>query len=75
MCVPGKFSAPSALQIACAFQESVHVIILSQNCAGNKLKSYEIMRIKMLAALDKTKPNTRIVRELNWAAVKHVSVK
>jgi len=23
--VTGKFSAPSALQIACAFQESVHV--------------------------------------------------
>jgi hypothetical protein len=58
MCVTGKFLAPSALQIACAFQESVYVIILLQNCAGNKLKSYEIMRIKMLAALDKTKPST-----------------
>jgi hypothetical protein len=72
MCVTGKFSAPSALQIACAFQESVHVIILSQNCAGNKLKSYEIMSIK---TLDKTKSSTGTVRELNWVAVKHVSVK
>jgi hypothetical protein len=72
--VTGKFSALSALQIACAFPESVHVIILSQNCAGNKLKSYEIMRIKMLAVLDKTKPSTGIIRELNWAAVKHASV-
>jgi hypothetical protein len=50
-------------------------IILSQNCAGSKLKSYEIMRIKMLAALDKTKPSTGIVRELHWAAFKHTSFK
>jgi len=50
-------------------------IIISQNCAGSKLKSYEIMRIKMLAALDKKKPSTGIIRELNWAAVKHTSVK
>jgi hypothetical protein len=50
-------------------------IILSQNFADSKLKSYEIMKIEMLAALDKTKPSTGIISELNWAAVKHTSDK
>lgn len=50
-------------------------VILWQNCAGNRLKSNKIMRIKMLAALDKTNPSTGIIRELTWAAVKHTSVK
>jgi len=34
------------------------------------MKIMKIMKIKMLAALDKTKPSTGIIRELIWAAVK-----
>jgi hypothetical protein len=49
-------------------------IILSQNYAGNKLKSYEIMRIEILATLDKTKLSTGIIRDLNWAALEHTTV-
>jgi hypothetical protein len=40
-----------------------------QNHAGSKQKSYEIMRTKMFAILDKAKPDTGNTRGLNLAAV------
>jgi len=48
--------------------------ILLRNYASRKQKSYEIMTMKMFAPLDKTKPNTRNIRDLNWAAVKRTTV-
>jgi hypothetical protein len=37
--------------------------------AGNKQKSSKIMKMKMLATLDKVKPDTNSIRGLNLAAV------
>jgi hypothetical protein len=48
-------------------------LILSQNYAVSKPKSYEILCAKMLAKLDKKKPNTGIIKGLNWATVKHMT--
>ena len=39
-------------------------MILLQNYAGSKQKSYEIMTVKMLTTLDKVKPNTGSIRGL-----------
>jgi hypothetical protein len=49
-------------------------MILVQNYAGSKQKSYEIMTVKMLTTLDKVKPSTGSVRGLNLAVVKHMIV-
>jgi hypothetical protein len=37
-------------------------MILSQNYAGSKQKSYKIMKIKMFATQGKVKPNTENMR-------------
>jgi hypothetical protein len=42
--------------------------------AGNKQKSYKIMKMKMFATLDKANLDTRNIRGLNLAAVKHTTV-
>jgi hypothetical protein len=49
-------------------------IIIQQNCAGNKQKSYEIMRMNMFAVYDKAKPDIGNIRDLNLAAVKLTAV-
>jgi len=49
-------------------------MILLQNYAGSKQKSYEIMTVKMLTTLDKVKPSTGSIRGLNLAVVKHMIV-
>lgn len=49
-------------------------MILLENYAGSKQKSYKIMTMRMLAALEKAKPNIRNQRGLNLVAVKHTAV-
>jgi hypothetical protein len=49
-------------------------MILLQNYAGSKQKSYKIMTMKMFTILDKAKPNTGNIRGLNLATVKHTTV-
>jgi len=49
-------------------------MILLQNYAGSQQKSFKIMTVKMLTTLDKAKPNTRSIRGLNLAVVKHMIV-
>jgi hypothetical protein len=44
------------------------------NCAGNKQKSYKIMRINMFIAEDKAKPDTKNIRGLNFVPVKPKTV-
>jgi len=68
------FKAHTDPRNACGFRNSVPVWCLLQNSAGSKQKSYEIMTMKMFAPLDKTKPNTGNIRDLNWAAVKRTTV-
>jgi hypothetical protein len=48
--------------------------IMWQNCAGNKQKSYKIIKMKMYAILDKAKPHTENIRGLNLAVVKRTTV-
>jgi hypothetical protein len=50
------------------------MMIILQNYAGNKQKSYKIMKMQMSAILGKAKPNTEKIRGLNLAAVKHTTV-
>jgi hypothetical protein len=45
-------------------------IIYLKNFAGNKQKSYKIMRMNMFAAQDKAKPDMENIKGLNLAAVK-----
>jgi hypothetical protein len=45
-----------------------------RNYAGNKQKSYKIMKIQMFAILDKANPDTSNITDLNLAAVKHTTV-
>jgi hypothetical protein len=49
-------------------------VIIQQNCAGNKQKSYKIMRMNMFAAKDKAKPDIENIRGLNLAVVKLMTV-
>jgi hypothetical protein len=49
-------------------------MIIIQNYAGNKQKSYIFMRMKMFATMEKAKPDTENIRGLNLAAVKHKTV-
>jgi hypothetical protein len=44
------------------------------NYAGSKQKSYKIMKTKMFAILDKTKPDTGNTKGLNLAAVTFTTV-
>jgi hypothetical protein len=44
------------------------------NNAGNKQKSYKIMKMKMFATLDKANPDKGKIRGSNWATVKHTTV-
>jgi hypothetical protein len=37
-------------------------MIIKQNCAGNKLKSYKIMRMNMFVVQDKVKPDRKYKR-------------
>jgi hypothetical protein len=50
-------------------------MITYPNHAGNKQKSYKIMKMEMLVTLDKTKLDTENVRGLNLAAVMCTTVK
>jgi hypothetical protein len=52
-------------RFAHGFQSSVRMII-KQNFAGNKHKSYQIMKMQMFATLDKANPDTEIIRGLNF---------
>jgi hypothetical protein len=42
--------------------------------AGNKQKSYKIMKMSMFATSDKAKPDTESIRGLYLAAVRHATV-
>jgi hypothetical protein len=44
--------------------------IIQQNCAGNKLKSYKIMRMNMIAVQGIAKPDIENIRGLNLVVVK-----
>jgi hypothetical protein len=48
--------------------------IIKHDSAGNKQKSYKIMRMNILAAQDKAMPDTEIIRGLNLVAVKLTTV-
>jgi hypothetical protein len=48
--------------------------IIQQNCAGDKQKSYKIMRMNMFAVQDKVKPDVENIRSLNLAVVKLTTV-
>jgi hypothetical protein len=48
--------------------------IIYQNFAGNKQKSYEIMRIDTFAVKDKAKADIENIRRLNLAVVKLTTV-
>jgi hypothetical protein len=50
------------------------MIIAKQNFAGNKQKSNKIMETQIFATLDKANPDTRNIRGLKLAAVKHTTV-
>jgi hypothetical protein len=43
--------------------------------AGNKQKSYKIMKMQMFATLDKANHDTGNIRGLNLVEVKHTTVK
>jgi hypothetical protein len=49
-------------------------MIIEQNYAGNKQKSYKIMKMQMFAALDKANPDAGNISGLNLVAVKHTAV-
>jgi hypothetical protein len=49
-------------------------MIIYQNYAGNKQKSYKVMKMKMFAILNKAHPDTSNIRGLNLAVVKHTTV-
>jgi hypothetical protein len=49
-------------------------MIIQQNYAGNKHKSYKIMKMQMFATLDKANPDTGNIRGLNLASVKHMTI-
>jgi hypothetical protein len=51
-----------------------YFMISSQNYAGSKQKSYEIIIIQIFVILDKVKPNTGNIRGLNLATVKPTTV-
>jgi hypothetical protein len=55
-----------------AFELHTYMIV-EQNYAGNKQKSYKAMKIKMFATLDKARPDTGNIRGLNLVAVKHAT--
>jgi hypothetical protein len=52
----------------------LHMVFKLQNYAGNKQKSYKIMKMRMFAILDKANLDTGNIRGLNLAAVKHTTV-
>jgi hypothetical protein len=49
--------------------------IIHRNYAGNKHKSFKIMKTHIFEILDKAKPYTKNIRGLNLAVVKHMTVK
>jgi hypothetical protein len=49
-------------------------MIIQQNYAGKKQKSYKITKMQMFAILDKANPDTGNIRGLNLVAVKHTTV-
>jgi hypothetical protein len=49
-------------------------MIIKQKYAGNKQKSYKIMKMQMFATLDKAYPDKGNIRGVNLAAVKHTAV-
>jgi hypothetical protein len=49
-------------------------MIIKQNYAGDKQKSYKIMRMNMFAIYDKAKADIENIRGLNSAAVKLTTV-
>jgi hypothetical protein len=49
-------------------------MIILQNYAGNKQKSYKIIKMQIFAILDKAKPDAGNIRGLNLGAVKHSTV-
>jgi hypothetical protein len=49
-------------------------MIIQQNCAGNKQKSYKITKMQMFATSEQEKPGTENIRGLNLAAVKRTGV-
>jgi hypothetical protein len=53
----------------------VTLTLTFEKYAGNKQKSYEIMKMKMFATLDKVNADTGNIRGLRLAAVKHKTVK
>jgi hypothetical protein len=48
--------------------------LTANNCAGNKQKSYTIMRMKMFAAKDNAKPSIENIRGLNLEMVQLTTV-
>jgi hypothetical protein len=42
--------------------------------AGNKPKSFNITRVYIFAILDKAKPDTENIRDLNLAVFRHMTV-
>jgi hypothetical protein len=49
-------------------------MIIQQNDAGNKQKSYKIMKMQMFVTLDKANRGTGNIRGLNLAAVSNTTV-
>jgi hypothetical protein len=49
-------------------------MIIYQNYAGNKQKSYKITKMQMFTTLDKANCDTGNIRGLNLAAVRHMTI-
>jgi hypothetical protein len=76
-----KFSAPLEIfqcthrvAICTWFSNFPSYLIIHQNYAGNKQKSYKFKKMQVLAILDKENPDTGNIKGLNLAAVKHTTV-
>jgi hypothetical protein len=69
----GKFQRCKPVhELPMGFQ--VLYIIMLQKCAGNKQKSYKIMKIQMFATSEKAKPVTENMGGFILAAVKHMTI-
>jgi hypothetical protein len=49
-------------------------MIIKQNYAGKKQNPYKNMKMQMSVTMDKAKPDTRNIRGLNLAEVRHMTV-
>jgi hypothetical protein len=49
-------------------------MIIKQNYASDKQKSYRIIKMQIFATSDKVNPDTGNIRGLNLAATKHTTV-